>query len=154
MTTHFTETVWLDAQGELSLSELTQLSDLSEAELRELVAVPIASACSTTTTSRPDTASALATASPTTPAPATTQSIVCMASLSVWSDSLEHFGAADPDASYAKIVRQRNDIRRRAIGPKCKSTTPGFSATPKTPPSLARGKPTATSKSRCKSVPA
>lgn len=37
MTTHFTETVWLDAQGELSLNELTQLSDLSEAELRELV---------------------------------------------------------------------------------------------------------------------
>src|SRR5690349_12234251 len=31
------ETLWLDAHGQLSLHELVQLSDLTEAELRELV---------------------------------------------------------------------------------------------------------------------
>src|SRR3546814_60755 len=44
-------------------------------ELRELVPVPIASAASTISTSRPDRASSRATASPTTPAPRTIQSI-------------------------------------------------------------------------------
>src|SRR5258708_33777206 len=43
-------------------------------ELRELVWVPIASSASRITTSRPDTASARATARPTTPAPTTTAS--------------------------------------------------------------------------------
>src|SRR5690606_19084314 len=44
-------------------------------ELRELVPVPIASAASTTRTSRPAMLSSRATARPTTPAPRTTQSI-------------------------------------------------------------------------------
>src|SRR6185369_4136092 len=43
-------------------------------ELRELVCVPIASSASRMTTSRPDSASARATARPTTPAPITTAS--------------------------------------------------------------------------------
>src|SRR5678816_2250843 len=43
-------------------------------ELRELVCVPIASSASRITTSRPDRASARATARPTTPAPITTAS--------------------------------------------------------------------------------
>ncbi len=48
-------------------------------ELRELVWVPIASSASRITTSRPASASARATASPTTPAPITTASILSMA---------------------------------------------------------------------------
>ena len=44
-------------------------------ELRELVWLPISPSRSSTTTSRPAIASARATASPTTPAPTTTQSV-------------------------------------------------------------------------------
>src|SRR4051812_10074266 len=85
-------------------------------ELRELVTVPIASACSMTTTSRPDKASALATASPTTPAPATTQSIACMGPPPEFGAGKKTLAPPDPDASYAEIARQRNDTRRRPVG--------------------------------------
>src|SRR6476646_11336237 len=52
------------------------------AELRELVCVPIASSASRITTSRPDRASARATARPTTPAPITTHSTLSMSGFS------------------------------------------------------------------------
>src|SRR6185369_16088730 len=51
-------------------------------ELRELVCVPIASSASRITTSRPASASARATARPTTPAPITTHSTLSMACFS------------------------------------------------------------------------
>src|SRR6185369_12820681 len=68
-------------------------------ELRELVCVPIASSASTITTSRPASASARATARPTTPAPMTTAS-----TLSTQQAPLDEEGAR---------AAQRGDARHR-----------------------------------------
>src|SRR5262245_32672548 len=71
-------------------------------ELRELVCVPIASSASRTRTSRPDTARARATASPTTPAPITTASTRSIIAFDQEDSRGKDYGASPPLQAAAK----------------------------------------------------